>query len=289
MLLSFRINRLAVKISRSSKARAFSRRHLVTRPVTETARNYRWWLFQDVEPAEGFLLDTWTTNEPVYPRLAPAVTRLPKRTKLSRRALRKRLYQNLVPKAQWAGLLAEYAGRGIFRMAGEPSLRDVLGFAISNAVTRHVHVRLLILDEYYAYAAPGLAQFGGQMRSGHKDNSACVEVIPALRESPAVEEVEAAASLQPALLYDYPDSRYRRVEGKSMLDLEEEIMAGGPFPDSRSSRTRSLAEDSEHLLHFVAKYYLFLAHERAKNWVLDPGQSLMPIPNGCEPKAVPAL
>lgn len=91
-------------------------------------------------------------------------------------------------------------------------------------------------------------------------------------------------STQSAALYDYPDSSYSRVEGKSLLELELEIMAGGPFEESRIERVYTLAEDEKHPLHFIAKYYLFLNYERAKNWKLDKGQSLMPIPDGCSPK-----
>jgi|GEM_PF-6229134 len=86
-----------------------------------------------------------------------------------------------------------------------------------------------------------------------------------------------------AALYNYPNTSYSRVEGKSLLMLEEEMMEGGPFPDSWNSRIYKLAEDAAHPLHFVAKYYLYLSYERAKHWKLEAGQSLMPIPEGCGP------
>lgn len=86
-----------------------------------------------------------------------------------------------------------------------------------------------------------------------------------------------------SLLYDYPDDSFSRVEGKSLLELENEIMAGGPFPESRVSRIYMLADDQKSPLHFVAKYFLYLSYERAKQWKLDRGQSLMPIPEGCSP------
>jgi hypothetical protein len=85
-------------------------------------------------------------------------------------------------------------------------------------------------------------------------------------------------------LYDYPNESYSRVEGKSLVALEEEILAGGPFPYGRVARTYALAEDATHPLHFVAKYYLHLSKQRAQRWVLEEGQSLMPIPDGCTPK-----
>lgn len=84
-------------------------------------------------------------------------------------------------------------------------------------------------------------------------------------------------------LYDYPDNSFSRAEGKNLLALEEEIMTGGPFPESRIERIYVLAQDKKHPLHFIAKYYLYLSQERAKKWTLEPGQSLMPIPEGCAP------
>ena len=98
-------------------------------------------------------------------------------------------------------------------------------------------------------------------------------------------------------LYEYPNDSYSPAEGKSAYDLELEIMAGGPHPESRIGRTYSLAENPEHPLHFVAKYYLYLKWQQAKNWVLEPGQSLMPLPEGCapisarddQPKAIPVI
>ena len=183
-----------MKISRSSKARAFSRRHMVTRPMTETFRDYRWWRYQDVEPAEGFVLDTWTTHEPVYPKAAPVSTRVPKRMKLSRRTLRNRLYQSGVPKALWAGLLKQYAGRALFRMAGEPSIRKASGFAVSKAVTRHVQVTMFVLDEFGYYAQAGYAPFlAKQMSLGRKFNTGGLVV----QQMPAT---EAAAGSFAALL-----------------------------------------------------------------------------------------
>ena len=63
-------------------------------------------------------------------------------------------------------------------------------------------------------------------------------------------------------LYAYPNERFRRVEGKSLSELEREIMVGGPFEDSRIGRTYLLAGDAGHDLHFVARHYLFLTRAR---------------------------
>jgi hypothetical protein len=184
-----------VKISRSSKARAFGRRHLVTRCVHESQRNYRWWREQDTEPPEGYLLETWTTHERVYPPAPKVVTRLPKHAKLSRRALRKRLYQNHVPKALWPGLVSAYAGRSVFRMAGEPSLKESSGFAIAKAVTRHVVYSMVFVDEFHSFAAPLLARIVETFRSCRKFNAG-VQVVQ--QEAPAGLDAGAAAALAPA-------------------------------------------------------------------------------------------
>jgi len=66
----------------------------------------------------------------------------------------------------------------------------------------------------------------------------------------------------PVPLYLYPNATYQRVEGKSMLGLEEEIMAGGPHAESRVSRIYALSADESHPLHYVAKHYMYLS--RAK-------------------------
>lgn len=60
-------------------------------------------------------------------------------------------------------------------------------------------------------------------------------------------------------LYDYPDGTFSRVESKSRLELELEILAGGPHTDSRLGRTYSLAANRKHPLHYVAKRYLALS------------------------------
>lgn len=64
---------------------------------------------------------------------------------------------------------------------------------------------------------------------------------------------------KPVNLYAYPGSAFSRVEGKTMGDLEDEILAGGPHRDSRVARTYALASDPTHPLHFVAKHHLFLS------------------------------
>lgn len=67
-------------------------------------------------------------------------------------------------------------------------------------------------------------------------------------------------------LYEYPGAAHRRVEGKDTFTLEKEIMAGGPFEDSRISRIHRLACDEGHELHFVAKHYLFLTRARSASF-----------------------
>lgn len=81
-----------------------------------------------------------------------------------------------------------------------------------------------------------------------------------------------------ATLYDYPDASYSRPDGKSLFELEEEIMAGGPHQESRIGRIYKIAEDKKSPLHFIAVHYLNLSFERAQHWKLEKGQSLMPLP-----------
>ncbi|MCA8228322.1 hypothetical protein [Burkholderia vietnamiensis] len=70
-------------------------------------------------------------------------------------------------------------------------------------------------------------------------------------------------------LYVYPNDSYRRVEGKSLYDLEREIMEGGPFQESRDGRIFSLAGDPEHVLHFIAKHFLFLSRAQLASTKVD--------------------
>jgi len=147
-----------MKVSRASKRRSALRKGDVVRLVEHTSKNYRWWLFQEAEPAEGYILDTWTETQLVYPRPAPVVTRKPPRKSLSRGALRRRLYQRHVPKARWAEILARYANRSLWRMPGEPTVKEALGYAAAKAVSRHVSIGLLVQDEYHLCVAPGFAE-----------------------------------------------------------------------------------------------------------------------------------
>lgn len=172
-----------MKVSRSSKMRALHRTDQVMRPVLESHRNYRWWLFQDTEPEDGYVLDEYIRWEPAYPQPEKPSTRKPKRERLSRTAMRKRLYRAHVPKALWAELLTKYAGRSTWRMAGEPSIRERWGYAIAKAITRHVHVRILVLDEFHTYTLPGVADLFRQCRSV---NAVTITATQSLSEFPGV-------------------------------------------------------------------------------------------------------
>lgn len=61
-------------------------------------------------------------------------------------------------------------------------------------------------------------------------------------------------------LYDYPSSAYTQVEGRTSYELEQIILAGGPFKASQSrvQLIHNIAMDSAHKLHYVAAHYLFL-------------------------------
>ena len=134
------------------------------RPILESDKEYRWWLFQETEPADGYFLNQYIRWEQAYPQPAATVTRKPKRSKLSRTALRKRLYRNHVPKPLWPELLKRYAGRSIFRSIDEPTIREQWGYAIDKAVTRHVNVIIMVCDEYHTYAQPGIANIFREAR-----------------------------------------------------------------------------------------------------------------------------
>jgi phage tail protein X len=180
-----------MKVSRLGKQRAERRLDQVMRPVFESHKNYRWWLFQETEPAEGYVLDEYIRWEPAYPQAPKTATRIPKREKLSRTALRKRLYRAHVPKSLWPELLANYAYRSLMQMAGEPTIRERHGYAIAKAVTRHVYVRLLVLDEYHAYAQPGLAGLAELFRQCRSVNAVSLTATQSLADFP-----EAAQKLQ---------------------------------------------------------------------------------------------
>lgn len=70
-------------------------------------------------------------------------------------------------------------------------------------------------------------------------------------------------------MYAYPGDAWLRVEGKSLADLENEIMAGGPFPESRSERINVLARDDQHALHYLARHYVFLSRARSASMKFD--------------------
>lgn len=148
-----------MKITKLSKARAAARKHNVVRLVTESHKDYRWWRFQDVEPAEGYVVDTWVTRELAYPRPAAPVTRLPKHAKLSRRALRRRLHQRGVRGEVAKELLALYSNRPLVVGAGSPNLKKSLSYPVWKAVTRHVRSLFLVLDEFAFYMPSGLHEF----------------------------------------------------------------------------------------------------------------------------------
>jgi hypothetical protein len=177
-----------VKVSRASKRRAANRKDQVMRQVHETCRNYRWWLFQETEPADGYVTDNYSYWVQAYPQPAQPSTRKPKHKQLSRRALRARLYRYNVPKAQWPELLSQYAGRGLISMPGAPSLKEKWGYSIAKAVGCHVGSMFLVLDEFAYYAPPGL---GALARFGRKFNMGTVTVTQELTP----EQAAAASGL----------------------------------------------------------------------------------------------
>lgn len=153
-----------MKISRSSKARAAGRSNQVMRLVQGTSKNYRWWQFQETEPAEGYVLEDYSYYVEARPQPPKPVTRKSPHAKLSRTALRKRLYRHHVPKSMWPQLLTTYGGRAQVITPGEPTVKEKWGYSVSKAVTRHVGRLLVVLDEYGAYVPPGLSDMFREMR-----------------------------------------------------------------------------------------------------------------------------
>lgn len=161
-----------MKVSRSSKRRAAARTDQVMRQVHETSKNYRWWLFQDEEPAEGYIDEHYSYWVPAYEKAEKRSTRKSPHEQLSRRALRARLYRYNVPKALWAELLSKYAGRPQVTTVGEPTLKQKWGYSIAKAVGRHVGRRFVFLDEFAYYALPGTTNIAETARSCRKVNAA---------------------------------------------------------------------------------------------------------------------
>jgi hypothetical protein len=173
-----------MKVSRLGKQRAERRLDQVMRPVLESHKNYRWWLFQETEPAEGYVLDEYIRWEPAYPQPETTATRIPKRKSLSRTTLRKRLYRAHVAKSQWPELLASYAGRTLWQMAGESSIRERHGYTIAKAVTRHVYVGILVMDEYHAYAQSGMDGLAKLVRQCRSVNAVSLTATQSLSDFP---------------------------------------------------------------------------------------------------------
>lgn len=161
-----------MKVSRSSKRRAATRTDQVMRQVHETSKNYRWWLFQEDEPAEGYIVDHYSYWVPAYEKPEKPWTRKSPHKQLSRRQLRDRLYRYNVPKALWPELLTTYAGRPRTVTVGEPTLKQKWGYSIAKAVGRHVGSRFVILDEFAYYALPGMPAIAEMARSCRKVNAA---------------------------------------------------------------------------------------------------------------------
>lgn len=162
-----------MKISRKSKAKAAGRRDATVRIINESFDDYRWWRHQDVEPECGYVREEYVRTELAHPRVVPASKRLPKHPRLSRRALKHRLYYAKVHKSKWPQLLATYANTTLMRMAGTPDIRKEWGHAVAKAVTRHVKVILIVQDEFWHFAKMDVAQIAFA-RSCRKVNAAVV-------------------------------------------------------------------------------------------------------------------
>jgi hypothetical protein len=170
-----------MKVSRSSKRRAANRKDQVMRQVHETSKNYRWWLFQEDEPAEGYVVDRYSYWVPAYAEAKKPSTRKPPHKQLSRRALRDRLYRYKVPKALWPELLSIYAGRTRVETVGEPTLKKRWGYSVAKALSRHVGSMLVVLDEFAYYAPLRMSTMAEMARSFRKfkaDPLAVTQLLP---------------------------------------------------------------------------------------------------------------
>lgn len=171
-----------MKISRQAKRRAARRLGDVVRVTHHSVPDYAWWNYQDTEPAEGYVLDTWSVTELAYPRAKPPATRRTPRPSLSRTVLRRRLYQRHVPKAQWPELLGKFSGMARNHVLGQPEERVALkreyGYAVHRAVMRHVRAPfLVVLDEFAFYAQPMADLVNESMRLWRKVSASDATVV----------------------------------------------------------------------------------------------------------------
>lgn len=157
-------------------AKAVWRRRLVVRVRTETDRNYRWWLFQDEEPENGYIEETYTVTEPAYPKPVVESRRRRPHQNLSRGKLRRRLARAHLRGAELSQLVAEiknrqpyvpgeYFGGTMVLGWNEKKLKERLGGRLFRMATRYVARSLIILDEFHFLMSPGFADFVAKCRS----------------------------------------------------------------------------------------------------------------------------
>lgn len=180
-------------------AKASWRKNTVVRIVTETQKDYRWWRYQDAEPEEGYVEDTYTYMVPAYPRPEKPKTRKEPRRSLSRTRLRERLYaagfrgEGLkVAFAEIVGFEARNISAAIEGdvtalsvMQGErfpfgwtrKAIRERFEYRGWKAVTKGIQGIFLVLDEFWYFASPRLSDLVNQARSFSKHNAVSVSAV----------------------------------------------------------------------------------------------------------------
>jgi hypothetical protein len=149
---------------------------LATRTHVEIEQDYRWWRHTDVEPACGYVEETYSWKVPVHQKVELPRTRRQPPVFLSRRKMRNRLSA--------AGLRGEQLRQFTDDIKAGPAknvassvhgqyvldwpvaiLKQYLGRRMYRSLTRFIAKLWVVYDEFGAYANPGLADFFHQCRS----------------------------------------------------------------------------------------------------------------------------
>lgn len=154
-----------MKVSKASKTRAAGRRDQVKRYVVLFEKEYRGLFSHDGDPTQRYELIDCSYWEPVYPPSAGKLPNNPAREKLSRGALKNRLYQQGVKGHRQKELLDLFANKALILKAGSTSLRKKYGHAVAKALSRNVSVFWVAGDEFGGYTAPGLSSLFALARS----------------------------------------------------------------------------------------------------------------------------
>lgn len=159
-----------------NKGKEAWRKSYVIRRVSESENDYRWWRHTDTEPAEGYVVDTWTYSTPAYPRAKVVSNRQPPKLSMSRRKLRRRLYsagfRGKKLKAAFNEIVASPQGAdavvsGLRYSFGwhEKAIQERLGNRGWKVLVKGYAGVFLIFDEFGYYAKPNVADLARSMQS----------------------------------------------------------------------------------------------------------------------------